>query len=414
MTYPLPESAATLAAMETQMRASHRVRTLVQLQDYQHRVIRDLTSVRISGTVQVDADAEQSTRGLTLELLDPTDMLGLSTGERIASQARMVQVWKSIYVEAVESWIDTPVFCGPLSKPNRGGDVLSIEAKDKVTFAADPRETYTVKAGTNKATAIKQLMAAACGETRFRVASTSERMQDDHTVDSKERSAWDLVKLICKSLGWVCFYDGAGYLVCKPRPTTPVTEFRSGPGGSLTGEVDTGFWDEEIVNRVTVTGGVVSRTTITASVTVEAGHPLSPENLRTNVGERRWFKTEYIEDTNISSYSQALALAKRRLLERSVQQASSTFEALPFWHIQEHDPFAVETSDGMVVSRLSKTSIPLSSEGAQSFGYLTATGQATRRPMRIRGKNPYLSKAEQKVAASKRRAAATQARKARR
>ena len=81
MTYPLPESAATLAAMETQMRASHRVRTLVQLQDYQHRVIRDLTSVRISGTVQVDADAEQSTRGLTLELLDPTDITsGISFG----------------------------------------------------------------------------------------------------------------------------------------------------------------------------------------------------------------------------------------------------------------------------------------------------------------------------------------------
>lgn len=392
MTFPLGLQASELEAMEAQMRTSYRTRTLPSLLDFSHQPVADLRSSRIGGAIQVKADGDGVTRSATLDLFDPTDMLGLGDGSESRSPNRFLYVRKGIFVEALGRWIDIPVFMGPITKPSRTGDVLTIEAQDKAGLSLDPRPTFAVKAGTNIGSAIEIIMRECVGETRFRLATTTRRLVKEHTV-SPDQPPWALVRKLAASLGWVVFYDGEGYLVARPPSTTPVTVFRGGPGGSLTTKASSGFWDGDLVNRVTVIGGTVGKTTIEATVTAEEADPLSPESLA--FGDVPWVKTEVITDTEISSWAEARALAEETLRKRLVQQTTGTFEALPFWHLQEWDAYTFETGSGLVTAALTETTIPLDSSSMQSFGMLRRPSPSQRK-VRVAPRSSRLAAAERK------------------
>jgi hypothetical protein len=397
MTFPLGFEPAKLAAMEAQMRSSYRMRVLVDLLDFDHNHLLDLRSSRISGSVQVKADSGGVTRSLSMDLFDPTDMLGLGDGTEPRTPNRMIQVKRGIYLDDYSEWVDVPVIMGPLSQPSRTGDVLTITAQDKAALSIDPRPSFTLKAGTNIATGIEHMMRTVVGESRFRLATTTRKLQNDQTI-SPDQAPWALVQKMCRSIGWVGFYDGDGYLVCRPQSTVPVAEFRKGPGGSLTSEATAGYWDGDLVNRATVVGAVIGKTTVTATVTANEADLLSPESMA--FGGVPWVKTEIVNDSDVSSYADAVALAKSTLTQRLVQQTTGTFEALPFWHLQEYDPYTLQTGAGKVTAALTETTIPLDSAGMQSFGRLSRT-PPSRRKVRVRPRSSKLAAAERRKAGAK-------------
>jgi hypothetical protein len=403
VTYASGLTARELDAVEAQMRRSYRMRVLIDLYSYRRHRVAGLASSRIAGSVQVRASREGPTRSLQVDLFDPSDQLNLGDNVKVVRPNRMVRVRRGLFVDDLEDWVDLPVIFGPLSRVSRADDVLTLEAQDRAMFAVGPRPAFTVRAGTNVGTAIRQIMGEAVGETRFRIAATSRKLTKSHTL-SRELTPWALVQRLCRSIGWVAFYDGDGYLVCRRRSTTPVTRFREGVGGSLTTEVHTGYWDGDLVNQVIVLGGVISKTQITAQATLAADHPLSPENMR--VGDVRWPKTEYIEDSEVDSFAAATELAERRLRELSIQQTTASFEAMPFWHLQEYDPYIVETPTGQVTASVQEMTIPLDCDGMQSFGFNSRTPRS-RRPVRIKPKTKRLARAEvnaaKKAAAERRR-----------
>ncbi len=407
MVYPLGLGPVALAAYEAQIATHHRMRVRIELRDLDHDFVASLTGSRLDGSVQVQADSEGATRSCSLSLFDPTDQLGLGTGGSGVTPNRMLQIWRGAFVEDLNKWVDVPVFCGPISKPSRDGDTLSLEAQDKASMADSYAQPMTVKKGTNMMTAVRQVMTRACGETRFRLSSTSRKLSKDLNV-SRDQNPWQLVRRICRALGWVCFYDGGGYLVCRPKSSTTAFTFRAGVGGTLTSGVQTGYWDNEIRNQAIVLGATVSKTVIKAVATIGAGNPFSPESLKRG-GVRR-FIPEIVEDSSISTFSEAMEVAQRTVLQLAAQQTTADFESLPVPHLQEHDIFAVvdPLTGQSTKARLAETTIPLTVDGMQSVGR-TSRSKRSRIPVRRRPKSARLKRAERNAAkaraAAKRKAA---------
>ena len=404
---------ADVGAFEAQIVRPYRMRTEVDILSTSGDFLFEMTGRVTGGSVQVQANAEGATRSLSLEMFDPTDELGLTSATGALVPRYTVRVRRAVYVDALARWVSVPVFRGPITKPVRKDDTLQIEAQDMASIADSFAPSLRVRRGTNAATAIRQIMSEACGERRFRIASTSYRLQSDQIL-TEGLTPWQLVRRICRAVGWVAFYDGDGYLVCRPRSSAPVFTFRGGTFGTLTGGVERGFWDADVKNQVVVRGGVVSRTQVVGVATLDAGHPLSPEALAIR-GVRRFLR-ETINDSSIRTYGAARDLAVRALRDLSIQQTAVSFESLPVWHLQEHDAFAlIDPKTGeRVVARVTDMTIPLTAEGMQAMGFLARSARS-RRPLRVRPKSAALIRAEAKVRAAKakaRRVARERARKA--
>lgn len=405
MAYANGLSQAQVKMTERQMVSPYRVRHGLRLVDLMHRPIQDLSDMRTAGNVQVNATTEGVTRSLSLDLYDPTDVLNLSSAEvTTAGMNRMIEVTKGIYVEEMGAWADFPVFAGPISKPKRQGDVLVIEAQDKASMALDEGRTFVARKGWNAGTAIRKIMADLLGETRFRIASTATRLGRDYAI-GEGASPWSVVQAIARSLGWVAFYDAAGYLVCRPRSTTSVFTFAAGPQGSLLGGIEFGYWDRQIYNRVRIKGGKISKVQIIAIATVAAAHPLAPGKLGRS-GKAR-FLTRTITDTSIKTFAAATALASRKVNELAVQQLSASGEAVPIWHLQEYDTVTVIDPDSGASVRTSLTefTIPLTCAGTMALGYASRSARS-RLAARVAPKSSSLRAAERRDRAARRKAAA--------
>lgn len=375
MTFPLGLTALELAATEAQMLGSYRSRVLVGIMDFQHQwVVPEALAQRSSGAVQVKADPEGVTRSLAIDLWDPTDMLNLGTGADAAAPNRMISVRRGIYVDSLSRWVDIPVFLGPITKPDWADDFLSIEAQDKTRFALSNRSPFTIKAGTNLATAMRQVMTEVVGETRLRISTTTRKLTKEHNL-SPDNTPWQFIQKLCRTLGWVAFYDAAGHFVARPRETTPAIEFRKGPGGALRSTVKAGYWSNDFVNRVIVTGKTVGGATLEASATLPDGHKLSAYSLR--VGSKRMYYDERVEDTDLGTLAECKALAEDLLAQRAIQQTTMSFSTVAFWHLQEYDPYLAQTQRGMVSASFTESTVPLGAE-EQTYGFLRATPRASK------------------------------------
>lgn len=385
-------------AIERQMRGSYQSRVLFGLLDFQHQwVIPEQIAPRSSGAVQVRTNTEGVTRSLAIDLWDPTDMLGLGTGVADVTPNRMVSIRRGIYVDEFSRWFDIPVFLGPVTKPDWADDFLSLEAQDKTSFAVVHRSNYTIKTGTNVATAMRQVMRDVVGETRFRIASTTRKLTKTHNLTT-DYTPWQFIQKAARSLGWVAFYDAEGYFVARPGASDPAIEFRKGPGGSLTSTVKSGYWTEGFVNRVIVTGKVVAGVAVEATATLPADHKLSAQSMR--VGDKPLYYDERISDTDLATTAECAELARSVLAQKAVQQTTASFETVPFWHMQENDPYLVETQRGMVPATVGEMTIPLGGE-PQSFGHLKPTPRARASSFSVRTNSARVQAARRKAAAKK-------------
>lgn len=397
-------SAALVAAYHDRVRASHDYDVTVEVLTMDENPVAPARLIDGQVNIQRDADVR---RTATLTLLDPDRALELDAGSPLAGALfadRMVRIRHFLDVPGFGTVVATP-FVGPITKLNRNGATIDVECQDKTGLAILGCPPYTVAKGALAVDAIRSIMAARTGETRFRLPTGSRiRLNRAYSVGwPDEASPWAVCTQIAYASGLQMFYSGDGYLTVRARPTAAVFDF--GPV-NLTSAVagDNDF--SGVVNYARATAG----DKIVKAAQAPSDHPLAPGRLGRN-GVPRYLpslaeltepdkptrpgsKHRKASKAQLKKYAQEMekyrsevttqtALAQQTanaLLAAGLPTSTSlTWSAVPVFHLDVDDPVRITTEGGSVILPFAEASIPLVS-GDMSGGLLRKIS----RPGRLR------------------------------
>lgn len=362
-------SAPLFQKMNTLLVSHHRVEVTVQLLDLSHNYLMDLSKRMLSGQVDVDADADVS-RSCQVELLDPFTELqldGNSPDDGSIYYTRMFRIVYSVISVDGDTRFDIPIFCGPLSKVERNGAVLSCTAVGKETLASSSVwKSKSFKKNHQKYDVIQVIMSEVAGEQKLAIKKIPGKGPKVRLTAGTD-NAWAVCRKLAKSLNAAFFYDGRGVL--NLRSQNSITKYTFRQGRDLLTEPTASFDTESVINAVQVIGGKPSKNKhkIAYRVLAPRQHPLSPWNMG------RWGKPRYlpevISDDSIKSKATARKVAKARLQQALMEQVEVAFDCLPIPYLEEGDMCRVESDRYTGNFRLAKMSIPLTADGVCSMGY---------------------------------------------
>lgn len=373
---PLDLNASEMRRYRAALRADRRIRIRVDVLNRNEKVISSLSTPRtriLEGQVNADFDADVS-RSLTLTALDPGRKLhfdGNSPADGALFADRFVRVRYGVWVEALDRWVDVPVFTGPVTRFDRDGEQVAIEAQGKESLALAPAvmwEKLTIPKGTRKTVAIRRIMEAK-GEARFSGFSPTARLP--HAVSlARMDEGWKIAQRIARGMDRQLFYDGAGILRLRRIPRAAAWTFRTGDDGDVLTAPQVAYDMTEVRNAIIVVGRTPegAKQSIKATAIADRGHPLSPYSLARN-GEPR-FLAERIEDSSIRSKAEAQRVADSRLARHLRAEVQVAFESLPIPHLEPGDIVAVETDDFAADFPLRSFSLPLTTDGTASVGFM--------------------------------------------
>lgn len=356
---------------EALMVSAHRLHVIVELMDLSHRYLSDLSNVLLSGQVNIDTTADV-TRSATLELLDANHRLKLDAeGPEDGSMyiTRMVKVTYVISsIDRSESYT-IPIFCGPLTKVDRSGPVVSVEAQGKETLSfATAWHLRTYKKGSHKTSVIRMVMKDA-GEANSKINIKNKKPTLGNAIGTdRKKTFWKVAKKISHSMNMQLFYDGRGVLKLRRIPGNAIYTFKA--PGSLMSYPQVTYDTGDIYNCVEVIGGKPKKAKkkVHFKKVAPARHPLSPSNLGRN-GTKRYLPLR-IEDDSIKSKKAAKRVAVKQLRAALHETVEVSFDSLPIPHLEELDLCRFNTDITAGKFRLQKMSIPLTADGTSSVGYL--------------------------------------------
>jgi hypothetical protein len=368
---PLGLSAAQMRAFAADLADHHQIRVRAQVQTLAGAYSADLTDRLLDGQVNVDLQAP-ITRSLTMTLLDEDRALPFdadSPSDSALFVDRMIRVWYGVYGPALAAigsgWVDVPVFTGPISKPDRSGDTVTVEAQGKESLAMGACwQPMTLLKGTPKTSAIHSLMVARAGETRFSLPPPGTRLPATISL-GREDIVWTAATSISRSQNAQLFYDGPG--TCRLR-TWPAVSIYSFTGPLVLSPLKITYGTPSC-NIVWVKGGVPkgARMPISYVAVAPANHPLSPQRLG-RAGVPRYL-LQTIKDDSIRSVAEAKPRGDQALAVGLAQSVDATFDAMPVPHLDPGDRVYAATDEGAVTFTLSKFSLPLTAGQPMSVGY---------------------------------------------
>jgi hypothetical protein len=347
----------------------------------------------IDGQVDVDAEADV-TRVLTATLLDRTHSLQIdseSPDDGALYADRMLQVVYSVLVPALNDRVDVEVFTGPIVAFERTGAQVQVTAHGKEELALGwIWRPLNVKKGARKTDAIRKIMGAGAGETRFDIPDLATRIPKGISL-GRSAQPWPRCRAIARSLNRQLFYDGSGVCRLRIRPRRPVATFRSGDPrrANITSPVTVSHDFTEIKNTVWFRGGKPKghKKAVEYAAVAPKKHPLSPIRLgRTNSdGDNvpRYLVHEASND-HVRSKAEAKKRAQALLDDMLLEVLGVQFTAVPFPHLDPLDVVRVETDDFAANIRVRQFSLPLAlSEGTgMTVGYIDRVSRPAKHRIR--------------------------------
>lgn len=365
------------AEFEKALRSSHTRRVEVSVTNLQGAVLGRISPVLLDGQVTVDRAADVS-RTASLTFLDPHHSLSFDTNspdDAALYADRMIRVDYIVSVPALDREVETTVFLGPVTKLDRAGDVVTVEAQGKEALASGAIwRPLTLKKGTRMTAGIRTLMRDRAGERQLQIPNANARIPKARSLD-RFSSIWSHARKLASGLNRQLFYDGAGTLILRNPPNSPVYTFRDEDGGDVVSDVQVSYEMENVKNTVLVIGakpkGAKSR--VRARAIAPRNHALSPWRLGRSGGPR--YLVEVIEDSAIRTKKEAQAKANQVLKNRLRETVQVTFDALPVPHLDPGDLVRIRTASFSTTFRLGQFTIPLTPTGSptMSVGYLKRT-----------------------------------------
>lgn len=358
----------------------HTIDVSLQVLDLDHRHVGSPISARLlDGQVTIDCDAAVS-RSTDMDLLDPTGALHLdsaSPDDGAMFADRMIQVKYAIINPLGTKRYTVPVFTGPLTKLERTGAIVKLEAQGKEVFGLTPAwQEKTFKKGMRITAAIKFIVGEMMGElpSKMRIPNLKKTLPRNVSVGG-DKLPWPVAKQLASMLGYHLFYDGNGVCQMRRIPRGVTFTFRQGPGGSIKTEPDVGFSIDNVVNAVEVWGkkpkkrkGKTKKKRPHARVVATRSHPLSPWSLGRKGGPR--YLPRVIEDDGVESDKEAKQVAQRVLKNGLLESVDVSYDTLVIPHLQELDVVRCSTTKFAGNHRLRKFAVPLTSGGDMAVGYV--------------------------------------------
>ncbi len=365
----------------------HHIKVTVQILNNQHEVVSTVTNILMDGqvdakTVLVEDDSVDVSRTCQLTFLDPSRTMTFDSDSPADGAIYLDRMIRVIYsVRCPSRWVDVPVFTGPVTKCDRDGDMVNVEAQGKERYGLrTAAATATYKGRTT--TAIKELLED-YGETskRWDVPVSTHRLVKTITV-SGDSKRWVKAWKAAVALNRILYYDGRGVAHAVPAPTEPSTVIRSGNGGLLMSDPQISFDTEDMKNRVVVIGGrpAGASKAVSAVVNAPASHPLSPT--RIGLGSKPGYERLLEKNSNIRTRAKAKARANKLLKKYLRQQVDVAATCLPIPHLEPWDIATVKTSRFNMDVTVREFSLPLRATALMTFGYqkkLTAPQRVVRR-----------------------------------
>lgn len=364
-------------AFEELLQASHSIDIRVVIMDLDHNALTIVSDRLMDGQVTVDATSE-ITRSLDLDLLDPTGALHLdskSPDDGAIFADRMIRVRYSVIDPTGSVRYTTPVFTGPITKIERNGAAVNIEAQGKETFGlmrAWNEKTY--KKGYRVTTVIRAILEDIIGETKLEIPDLDKRLPRNVSV-GEDKYPWKVAKRLASSIGYQLFYDGRGHAVMRKKPTVSSFTFNKDEGGSIKTEPIIGFNIDNLVNAVEVFGkkplkeeGKTTKKQPHARVVAKKSHPMSPWSLGRNGGPR--YIPLVIEEDSIETDAEALARARRELKLGLLGGVEVMYDTLVIPHLEELDIVTLNSDRFSTMHVLRQFAIPLTAAGTSSIGYV--------------------------------------------
>ena len=131
--YPLGMSADNRRAYELGLVRPHNIRVRVNVLDMDQNLLGSSTGRILSGQVDVDASAPV-TRSAGLTILDSDHLLNLDSSATFGGSLyldRMVSITYGVQSAEWPTWVDVPIFTGPIVDMSRNGDVVTLAAESK-------------------------------------------------------------------------------------------------------------------------------------------------------------------------------------------------------------------------------------------------------------------------------------------
>jgi len=197
--------------------------------DWERALTRGIPGV-IDAQVDVDSAADV-THQFRCTVTDPLGQLVFdkdNPGKGLFPD-RLVSAEHSLWVEDLDDWIDAPVFWGPISRFERTGHEVSIEAWGKESLALAPNllwKTMKLNDGDKVVDAIKKLLKAK-GERRFDFPDFERKLSKDIWLGPRTEP-WKRAKRMAASCNAQLFYGGDGYCRMRKWPDDPVAVLTDG------------------------------------------------------------------------------------------------------------------------------------------------------------------------------------------
>lgn len=376
-------SSAEERDFEALLCSHHDIDILLQVMDLSHKTIGEAISARLlDGQVTVDCDAD-ITRAVDMDLLDPTGALHLdsnSPDDGAMFADRMIQIKYDVVNPLGTKRYSCPIFTGPLTKLERTGAIVKVEAQGKEIFGLSPAwNDRTFKKGLRVTTAISQIVGEMMGELDSKMSIPNLRKKLPRNVSvGGDKLPWEVAKQLAASIGYLLFYDGNGVCQMRKMPRGVVFHFKGGAGGSLESGTDVGFSIERVINAVEVWGKKPTKAQRKrgkkrphARAVAPRNHPLSPywpEGLGRPNGPR--FLPQVVESDSIENDREAKALANRLLRSGLLESVDVAYDAVTIPHLQEMEVVKVSTEKFTGNHRLRKFAIGLTASASMPVGYV--------------------------------------------
>lgn len=350
------------------LRGHAREHTYVNVLELDGEHLASLDTTGCGGQVLVDRNATGSSRLLRLRLDDPNRQLDFDPAtpdDAAVFLTHMIQVKKSVWVEAVDRLVTSTIFTGPLRRSWRDGATLRIVCHGKEQLARRPLgDTLTIEAGTPKMEAVRIILARA-GETRFALPDLPAELARPLSLGPTSRP-WDYAQLITESENQQLYYPAGGAATVRRWSRQPLYTFRTGAAGEVLGTPRVPIVvDDDFTNAVEVLGanppGPQNRVRVVVPAPADSLLAAGVDGSRGG-GYAGLIPRRYVNPL-IDDEETAYAIGERIMDDILLGIARPRFDAQPIWPLEEGDMVELETDDVSVPFRFDRYVLPLSARG---------------------------------------------------
>lgn len=366
-------------AWQLGMTTTHGREVTVRVMTLDHRqVTRELRNEIIDGQVIIDTSRD-AISACSLTVLDPTQSIAWepNSARDFPHLQRMIQVIDSRLVAGVGgqpwSWVECPVFTGPITDVSRDGATVTISADSKDSLAlANFSHPRTWKAKLRVTDVITDMLVDFAGENpnRIHLPRGLKTTIPERLSVTRDDLIWVQVRKLAESAGFKVFYDARGHVVMRRASNSAaMTIDRT----SLASAVRIDREAPEIKNRWIVLGPKpkAHKKQVTADIALPKRHPWSAQSLGRDNGSGlvpRWL-IDIQKPGQVKNHAIALKIATKQRDEQLRTSQQVTVDHLPFPQIEPYDLVKViDPRLGVFLIRANQYTLPLGGGGPATLG----------------------------------------------